>query len=54
MSDKEKTLVDQIAELPAEVQDRFLLMAQGAAVALDSIREIQKPSDEDKDEKESA
>ena len=54
MSDKEKSLVDQIAELPAEVQDRFLLMAQGAAVALDSIRESQKPSDEDKDEKESA
>ena len=25
MSDKEKSLVDQIAELPAEVQDRFLL-----------------------------
>ena len=44
MSDKEKSLVDQIAELPAEVQDRFLLMAQGAAVALDSIRAAGDPS----------
>ena len=54
MSDKEKTLVDQIAELPAEVQDRFLLMAQGAAVALDSIRESQTRPKEDQSEKESA
>ena len=54
MSDKEKTLVDQLAELPADVQDRFLLMAQGAAVALDSIRESRARQEEDKDEKESA
>ena len=54
MSDKEKTLAEQMNELPAEVQDRFLLMVQGAAVALDSIRESQARPEEDKDEKESA
>lgn len=38
MSEKEKALVDQIAELPPEVQDKFLLMAQGAAVAVECTR----------------
>lgn len=38
MSEKEKTLVEQIAELPADVQDKFLLMAQGAAVAVECTR----------------
>lgn len=35
MSANEKTLLERIAELPKEVQDRFLLMAQGAAVAVE-------------------
>lgn len=38
MSDKEKTLVGKLAELPQDVQDRFLLMAQGAAVAVECTR----------------
>lgn len=38
MSEKEKALVDQIAELPPDVQDKFLLMAQGAAVAVDCAK----------------
>lgn len=32
-------LIDQIAKLPPEVQDKFLLMAQGAAVAVEAARE---------------
>lgn len=35
MSANEKTLVEQLAELPEAVQDKFLLMAQGAAVAVE-------------------
>ncbi len=39
MSEKEKNLVEQLAELPEAVQDKFLLMAQGAAVAVECARE---------------
>ena len=39
MSDKERSLAEQLAELPAAVQDKFLLMAQGAAVAVECARE---------------
>lgn len=39
LSEKEKTLVEQIAELPPDVQDKFLLMAQGAAMAVEAARE---------------
>lgn len=38
MSDKEKNLVEQLKELPADIQDKFLLMAQGAAVAVDCAK----------------
>ena len=38
MSTVEKDLVAQITELPADVQDKFLLMAQGAAVAVECSR----------------
>ena len=54
MSKSDKSLAEQIEELPAEVQDRFLLLAQGAAMALDTLRESQARPEEDKDEKESA
>lgn len=37
MSEKEKEIAAQLAELPPDVQDKFLLMAQGAAVALDAM-----------------
>lgn len=37
MSKTEKDLVAQITELPADIQDKFLLMAQGAVVALDAM-----------------
>jgi len=42
MSDKERSLAEQLAELPAAVQDKFLLMAQGAAVAVECAREEKK------------
>ncbi len=38
MKPNEKSLLEQIAELPPAVQDKFLLMAQGAAVAVDCSR----------------
>lgn len=46
MSEKEKNLLEQIAELPPDVQDKFLLMAQGAAVAVDCA----KPKTEEREE----
>lgn len=39
MSDREKTLAGKLAELPPAVQDKFLLMAQGAAVAVECAKE---------------
>lgn len=42
MSDTEKSLANKLAELPAEIQDKFLLMAQGAAVAAETLKEMQK------------
>lgn len=39
MSEKEKEIAAQLAELPADVQDKFLLMAQGAAMAVEAARE---------------
>jgi hypothetical protein len=47
---QEKALVDQIAELPADVQDKFLLMAQGAAVAVDCARAAETKDEGDADE----
>lgn len=38
MSEKEKDLVAQISELPPEVQDKFLLMAQGAVIGLECAK----------------
>lgn len=39
MSEKEKEIAAQLAELPPDVQDKFLLMAQGAAMAVEAARE---------------
>ena len=46
MSDKERSLAEQLAELPAAVQDKFLLMAQGAAVAVECAREEKETGDD--------
>ena len=42
---QEKALVDQIAELPPEVQDKFLLMAQGAAIGLECAKAAEAKDD---------
>ena len=47
MSDTEKSLANKLAELPAEIQDKFLLMAQGAAVAAETLKEMQKDKAEE-------
>lgn len=51
MSDTEKDLVAQLAELPADIQDKFLLMAQGAAMAAETLKEMQKDKAEGENEK---
>lgn len=45
MSDKEKELVAQIADLPPEVQDKFLLMAQGAVIGLECAKASEAKDD---------
>lgn len=35
MSDKEQALLKHLAEMPEELQDKFVLMAQGAALAVE-------------------
>ena len=39
MSEIERTIAKELAKLPEAVQDKFLLMAQGAAVAVECARE---------------
>lgn len=39
MSEKEKALVEKIAELPESLKQRLLDQASGAAMALDMARE---------------
>ena len=46
MSDKEKNLIERISQMPDTVKEKFLNMAEGAAIALESVRE-------DKDDKKS-
>ena len=45
MSDKEKELIEKIAQLPEDLQERFLYQAMGAAIALD----VMATPDEEKD-----
>lgn len=68
MSEIERTIAKELAKLPEAVQDKFLLMAQGAAVAVECAREAAEtredlstacgrypsPEGEAEDEKESA
>lgn len=39
MSEKEKEIIAKIASLPEEVRERFLTMAEGAAIAAEEMRE---------------
>ena len=67
MSEIERTIAKELAKLPEAVQDKFLLMAQGAAVAVECAREAAEtgepssagcagtfPQGKAEDEKESA
>lgn len=38
MNEKATELAAKIAAMPEDLQDKFLLLAQGAAVALDTIK----------------
>lgn len=46
MSEKEKKIVEKISQLPEEVREKFLTMAEGAALALEATR---KEDDDDAD-----
>lgn len=37
-TETEKALLEQVKALPQDVQDQFLLMAQGAAMAADAVK----------------
>lgn len=39
MSEKEKILVEKISKMPDSVKEKFLNMAEGAAIALESVKE---------------
>ena len=49
VSDIEKNITNELAKLPPDVQDKFLAMAQGAAMAVEYAR-VQKEAEEQKDE----
>lgn len=38
LTERERELLETLAELPPEVQDKFLLMAQGAAIGLECAK----------------
>ena len=39
MSEKEKNLIERISQMPDTVKEKFLNMAEGAAIALESVKE---------------
>ena len=41
MSEIEKTIAEELAKVPVAVREKFLLMAQGAAVAVECAREAE-------------
>ena len=49
MSDKEKALAKQIAALPEDMQETFLLMAQGAAMAVDRLEKKEEKEDAERE-----
>ncbi len=67
MSEIERTIAEELAKVPVVVREKFLLMAQGAAVAVECAREAAEtgepssagcagtfPQGKAEDEKESA
>lgn len=47
MSEIEKTIAEELAKVPVAVREKFLLMAQGAAVAVECAREEKKETGDD-------
>ena len=37
MAEKEKEILEKVAEFPAPLREKFLTMAQGAAMAMDAM-----------------
>lgn len=48
MSEKEKTMIEKIAKLPAELQNTFVAQLDGAIMALDTMQAEKPTSDGDK------
>lgn len=46
MSEEEKQVVEKIAALPEPLKERFLTMAEGAALALDALKETDGRKDD--------
>ena len=40
MSEKEKTILSKMARLPEQLQDKFLDRLEGAAMAIDMMKEV--------------
>lgn len=38
MSEQEKRVVEKLAQMPAPLRERFVAMAEGAALALDELK----------------
>lgn len=46
MSEKEKKIIEKVAKLPDAVKEKFLVMAEGAAIALEALKEESDEHDE--------
>lgn len=46
MSEIERTIAEELAKVPVAVREKFLLMAQGAAVAVECAREAAETGDD--------
>lgn len=45
LTNRERELLETLAELPPEVQDKFLIMAQGAAIGLECAKAAKAKDD---------
>lgn len=50
LTERERELLETLAELPPEVQDKFLLMAQGAVIGLECAKASEAKASEAKDD----
>lgn len=45
LTERERELLETLAELPPEVQDKFLIMAQASAITVDTLRAAEAKDD---------